>query len=161
MVADRDRDRDRPRHGGHGRPDRPPGDRFAAAHVDMLVVNGIDVRHVQEAVSADAEIDEGRLNARLDVDDPPLINVVHITFLARSFDIKFFESSVFHNGDAAFLRLEDVDEHFLLHENLSQLIRRPEGIGTNPVIRSSERLLMFHSTIDPLGEAPPMGLGRY
>ena len=79
------------------------------------VIGRIDVRDVQEAVAADAEIDERRLDARLDVDDAALVDVADVALVAGALDVEFFEHAVFDDGDAAFLRLEDVDEHFLLH----------------------------------------------
>lgn len=85
-------------------------------NIKVLVVSRVYVRHVQEAVASDAEIDECGLNARLDVDDLAFVNIADVTFLTRPFDVKFFEDSIFENGDSAFLRLEDVDKHFLLHK---------------------------------------------
>ena len=70
---------------------------------------------VQEAITADAEIDEGGLNAGFDIDHFPLVNVAHVIVLARPLDIEFLEHSVFNDRDPAFFRLRDVDQHFLLH----------------------------------------------
>ena len=75
----------------------------------------LDVADVQESVAAHAEIDERRLDAGFDVDDHPFVDVAHVIVLPAAFDVQFFEHSVFDDGDAAFLRLGDVDQHFLLH----------------------------------------------
>src|SRR5260221_368354 len=50
----------------------------AAALVQVLVVGRVHVGDVQEAVAADAEIDERGLDTRLDVDDPALVNVADV-----------------------------------------------------------------------------------
>ena len=67
----------------------------------------LDVGDVQEAVAADAEIDERRLDARLDVDDAALVDVADVALVAGALDVQFFEHAVLEDGDAAFLRLED------------------------------------------------------
>src|SRR5207249_7672994 len=60
---------------------------IAALPFQMAVIGRLDVRDVQEAVAADAEIDECRLNARLDVDDATLVNVADVALLARALDV--------------------------------------------------------------------------
>ena len=75
----------------------------------------LDVADVQEAVAADAEIDEGRLDARLQVDDDALVDVADVAILPRALDVQLFQGPVFHDRDPAFLRLGDIDQHFLFH----------------------------------------------
>ena len=75
----------------------------------------LDVADVQEAVAADAEIDEGRLDARLQVDDYALVDVADVIVLPGALDVELFQDPVFHDRDPAFLRLRDVDQHFLFH----------------------------------------------
>ena len=70
---------------------------------------------MQKAVAADAEIDERRLDARLQVDDAAFVDVADVVFLARPLDVQLFEQSVFNDRDAAFLRLRDIDQHFFFH----------------------------------------------
>ncbi len=74
-----------------------------------------DVADVQEPVPADAEIDEGRLDTGLDVDNFSFVDVPNPVILAGSFGVEFFEDSVLEQRNAAFFRLRNVDEHFLLH----------------------------------------------
>ena len=81
----------------------------------VAVVGRLDVGDVQEAIAADAEIDERRLDARLDVDDAALVDVADVAFVAGALDVQFFEDAVLEDGDAAFLGLQHVDEHFFLH----------------------------------------------
>jgi hypothetical protein len=69
---------------------------------------------MQEAVATHREIDERGLKARFDVHHPAFIDVARIVLVTGPFDVKLFENAVFHHGDSALLRLEDVDEHFLL-----------------------------------------------
>src|SRR5262245_45431066 len=45
---------------------------------EMPVIGRLDIADVQEAVAADAEINEGGLNARLDVDDAALVDVADV-----------------------------------------------------------------------------------
>ena len=75
----------------------------------------LDVADVQEAVAAHAEIDEGGLDARLQVDHHALVDVSYVIVLSGPFDVQLFEHSVFNDRDAAFFRLRDVDQHFLFH----------------------------------------------
>ncbi|MFO0957825.1 MAG: hypothetical protein U0800_10255 [Isosphaeraceae bacterium] len=70
---------------------------------------------MQEAVAADREIDEGRLDGRLDVDDPALVYIAGIELVAGPLDVQLLEDAILHDGDAALLGLEHVDQHFLLH----------------------------------------------
>jgi hypothetical protein len=72
---------------------------------------------VQKPVATDAEVHEGGLDRRLDVDDASLVDIADVTFLASPFDIEFFEDTIFQNGDSAFLGLEDIDEHLFFHGN--------------------------------------------
>ena len=87
--------------------------RIVAALAEIL---GLDVAYVQKAVPAHAEIDERRLDAGLQVDDHALVDVSYVIVLSRALDVEFFQHSVFNHGDAAFLGLGDVDQHFLLHK---------------------------------------------
>ncbi len=89
----------------------------ATLRIQVPIVGGIDVGDVQEAVAADAEIHERRLDARFDVDDAALVNVADVTLLAGAFDVQFFEASVFDDRDPAFLGLQDIDQHFFFHES--------------------------------------------
>jgi hypothetical protein len=86
-----------------------------AAHLEVTVVSGLDVGDMEETVTAHAKIDEGRLDARLNVDDAPLVDVADVAFVAGPFHVQFFQHAVFEDGNATFLGLQDVDEHFFLH----------------------------------------------
>src|SRR5262249_21237090 len=92
----------------------------AAAGVQGPPVGRLHVADVQKAVAADAEIDERRLDGRLDVDDAALVDVADVALVAGALDVQLFEHAVLEDGDAALLRLEDVDEHFFLHHSLSR-----------------------------------------
>ena len=100
----------RPPRRSRRRPERLVG--IVAALAEVL---RLDVADVQEAVAAHAEIDEGRLDARLQVDDDPLVDVAHVAVLAGALDVELFQDAVFDDRDPAFLRLRDVDQHFLFH----------------------------------------------
>ncbi len=75
----------------------------------------LDVADVQEAVAADAEIDEGGLDAGLQVDDAALVDVADVVVLAGALDVELFQHAVLDDRDPALFRLRHVDEHFLLH----------------------------------------------
>jgi hypothetical protein len=92
----------------------------------LPVVLRLHVADVEEAVAADAEVDERRLDRGLDVDDPPLVDVADEVVLARPLDVELLEHPVFHDRDPALLRLRHVDEHFLFHARL------PLGLSTAP-----------------------------
>ena len=81
----------------------------------MLVILVLDVGNVQKAVPTHAEIDEHRLNTGLDVNHLALVDVSDVVFLARPFNIQLFENAVLDDGDAALLRLKDVDQHLFFH----------------------------------------------
>src|SRR5258707_6074353 len=80
---------------------------FGPAAFQMLVIGRLNVRNVQEPVAADSEIDERRLDARLDINDAALVDVADITLVAGAVDIEFFKYAVFEYGDPALLRLQD------------------------------------------------------
>ena len=86
--------------------------RIVAALAEIL---RLDVADVQEAVAADAEIDERRLDARLQVDDHALVDVADVAVLARPLHVKFFQDAVFNDRDPAFFRLRNVDEDLFFH----------------------------------------------
>ncbi len=81
----------------------------------LAEVLGFDVADVQEAIAPHAEIDEGRLDARLQVDDDSFIDVADVAVLTRALDVQLFQGPIFHDRDPAFLRLGDIDQHFLFH----------------------------------------------
>ena len=68
-----------------------------------------------EAIAADTEVDEGGLDARLDIDDASLVDVAHVALGACALHVKLFENAVLDDRDTNFLRLEAVDQHFFLH----------------------------------------------
>jgi hypothetical protein len=82
-------------------------------HVALLAgkVPRVHVGDVQEAVTVDPDVDEGRLNPRLDVDDAPFVDVADVGADAGAFHVEFLERAVFHDGDAALLSLGNVDQH--------------------------------------------------
>ena len=91
---------------------------FAAVATPLFqvaVICRLHVGDVQEAVAADAEIDERGLDAGFDVDDAALVDVADVTLVARALDVEFFEDAVFKDGDAALFGLQHIDEHFFFH----------------------------------------------
>jgi hypothetical protein len=67
---------------------RPIGqDRLVRVKSALAEVLRFDVADVQKPVAADAEIDERRLDARLQVDDLALINVADVVVLAAPLDV--------------------------------------------------------------------------
>ena len=80
-----------------------------------IVVLRLDVGNVEKTVAADRKIDERRLDRGFEVHDPAFIDIPGETLVAGSFDVKLFEDAIFDDGDAAFLGLEHVDQHFFLH----------------------------------------------
>src|SRR5262249_39082336 len=83
---------------------------------EVPVVGRLDVGDVQEAIAAHAEIDERRLDARLDVDNAALVDVADVALVAGPLDVQLLQDAVLDDGDAALLGLEHVDQHFFLHE---------------------------------------------
>jgi hypothetical protein len=75
----------------------------------------LDIADMEETISADSEVDEGSLDAGFDIDDFAFIDISNPIVLAGPFCVEFFENTVFQQCDSAFLRLGDIDEHFLLH----------------------------------------------
>jgi hypothetical protein len=82
---------------------------------EVPVVLEFDVADVEEAISTNAEIDEGGLDTGFDVYDFAFVDVTDVVFCAAAFYVEFFEDAIFDDGNPAFLGLEDVDEHFLFH----------------------------------------------
>src|SRR5262249_47024692 len=86
-----------------------------AARLQVAVIGGFYVGNVQEAVAAYAEIHKCRLDARLDVNDAAFVDIADVALVARSLDVQLFQHAVFQDGNPALLRLQDVDQHLLLH----------------------------------------------
>ena len=89
--------------------------RLAGIEAPLAKVLRLDVADVQKPVAADAKIDERRLDARLQVDDPPLVDVADESLLAGPLNVEFFEQVVFEDRNPAFFRLRHVDQHFAFH----------------------------------------------
>ena len=81
----------------------------------FAIVLRLNVGDVQEAVAADGEVDEGGLDGRLQIDDLSLVDVPGVALVAGPLEVQLFEHAILNDGDAAFLRLEDVNQHFFLH----------------------------------------------
>lgn len=71
---------------------------------------------MQESIASDTEIDEGGLDTWLDIYDTAFVNVADVTFVGDSLDIKLFKDSIFEDGNPGFLLLEDIDQHYFLHQ---------------------------------------------
>ena len=81
----------------------------------MPEVLRLDVADVQKPVPADSEVDKRRLDARLQVYDDAFVDVSDVIVLSGPLDVELFEHSVLNDRNPAFLRLGDVDQHFLFH----------------------------------------------
>ncbi len=90
-------------------------ERLRRIEASLAVILRLDVGDVQKAVAADAEIDEGGLNARLEIDHLSLVDVADVIVLAGPFDVELFEDGILDDRDPTLLGLRDVDQHFLLH----------------------------------------------
>ena len=80
---------------------------------------------MQKSVAAQPEVDERRLDRRLDVGDAALVDIADVSRGAGPLHVKLFEHAVFQEGDSAFLALGDVDQHFFCHCAVVQL----SGLG--------------------------------
>ena len=63
---------------------------------------------MKKSVLAKPEIDKRRLNSRLYVYYPSLVNIAHMTYYRRPFNIKFLKAAVFNYGYPAFLCLNPI-----------------------------------------------------
>jgi uncharacterized protein YjbI with pentapeptide repeats len=81
----------------------------------FAIVLGLDVGDVKESIAADGKVDEGGLDGRLEIDDLSLVDVSGVALVAGSLEVQFFEHAILNDGDATFLRLEDVNQHLFLH----------------------------------------------
>src|SRR5690606_33281925 len=94
----------------------------------------LDVGDVQKAVPAHTEVDERGLDARFDVNDAAFVDVADVILETRAFDVQFLQHAIFHDGDPAFFRLENIDEHLFLHggpfvQGTARLTCRPQTPG--------------------------------
>jgi hypothetical protein len=64
--------------------------RFARVKPSLAKILRLNVADVQKTIAAHAEIDESRLNARLQIDDAAFINIADVVVLTRPFDIQLF-----------------------------------------------------------------------
>ena len=77
----------------------------------FLVPVGVHFRQGQEAVAFPAVINEGRLEAGLDIGHHPLVNIGFGGFPGGGFQGQFFHLPFFHDGHPEFLCIRGVDEH--------------------------------------------------
>src|SRR4029079_10916084 len=84
-------------------------DRFLDVLALAAEVGRHQVADVQEPVAPQAEIDERRLDRRLDARDTTLVNVPDVRRGAGALHVKLFELPAIQQGDAALLALGDVD----------------------------------------------------
>ena len=66
-------------------------------------------------VLGQAEVDERRLNARLDVYDPALVDVADMRGAAGALYVEFLQFPSVHDRNPAFLAGDRVNQHFLCH----------------------------------------------
>ncbi len=90
---------------------------FPVGHLPKIT--RLHVADMQKTVSAHPEIDERRLNARLQIDNHALVDIADVIVLGFSLNVKFFQDFVFDNRDTTFFGLSDIDQHFLCHKQLS------------------------------------------
>src|SRR5690606_23595333 len=95
---------------------------------DVLVILVLDVTDVEKAIPSYAEVDEDCLDTWLNVDDASAVDVANTVLDAAALDVKFLQHAVLEDCDAAFLWLENVDEHFLLHPDSSDAGREQKQI---------------------------------
>ena len=81
----------------------------------MFVVLVFDITNMKKTVSSHTKVDEGRLNAGLDIDDLSLVDIADVVFRTAAFDVQLLQNPIFYDGNSAFLRLEDIDQHLFFH----------------------------------------------
>ena len=82
----------------------------------MAEVLRLDVADVEEAVAAHAKIDEGRLDAGLQVHDDAFVDVTYVVVLSGTLDVELFEPVIADDCDAALLALDGVNKHLFCHD---------------------------------------------
>jgi hypothetical protein len=100
-----------------------------------MIILRFDVRDVEEAVAPHREVDERRLDGRLDVDDLALVNIARVALVTRSLHVQLLENAVLDDGDAAFFGLEHIDQHFFLHAVSFRDLRREIGVDVRSKIK--------------------------
>jgi hypothetical protein len=94
-----------------------------------IIVLGFHVGDVQETVAADGEVDEGSLDRRLEIDDLALVDVAGVALVAGALDVQLLKDAILDDGDAAFLGLEHIDQHFFLHAGVFLTHARLASVG--------------------------------
>ena len=77
----------------------------------LLVVVGVHLRQGQEAVAFAAVIDEGRLEAGLDVDHHSLVDVGLGLLPGGGFQGKLVQLALLHDANAKLLGVRGINEH--------------------------------------------------
>ena len=70
------------------------------------------VGDVQKAVLFEPEVHKRRLDGRLDVVNPPLVNVAHVRGARNALDVEFLQDAVAYDRDTALLAFHHVNQHF-------------------------------------------------
>jgi hypothetical protein len=97
------------------RPQRPISSADLANETAPFEVTGVNIRDVQEPVSADPKINKRCLNARLDIHNLSRVNVADDVLARQPLNIQFFKNSLFNDRNAGLLGENRVNEHDLLH----------------------------------------------
>ena len=86
--------------------------------IELLELLVHDVRHVQEAVPLEADVDEGRLHAGQDLRDAALVDVADDPALPLPLDEDLADEIVLEDRDAC-LVVVGADDHLLVHRGHS------------------------------------------
>ena len=105
----------------------------------LPVILRLHIADVQKSVAPYAEINEGRLDTRLNINDPALVDVTDVVVLTGALNIEFLQNAVFHNGNPAFLRLRHIDQHFLFHRIFFSFRYPPARRGGGAITRPTRR----------------------
>ena len=109
--------------------------RLVGVVAPLAKVLRLDIADVKEAVAPNTKVDKGSLDARFQVDDPPLVDVADVIVLAVPLDVEFLELAIFDNPDAALLGLCHIDQHFLFHKSSRSCTKVKEAPSAEPLAR--------------------------
>src|SRR6266487_5204896 len=81
------------------------------------VTGGMNLPQGEETSSLAAIIDEGRLQASLDLDDAAFVDITFVLLLVGGFDVELFENPIRHNCHAVLFGVLRIDKHFPDHSS--------------------------------------------
>ena len=108
---------------------------------------------MQKSVTANTDINEGRLDGRLDIDNPALVDIAQVFLFRCTLVIELVQPAILKNPNTDLLRLDRIDQDLPDNGRLLSLRSLP-GLGLLPRRRFLSRAFRFLASAPAPAPAP-------